>query len=219
MNVRREPPGPPDPHLDRLRHGWAAMFDDGSHVGYLATRVSLYWREVGHLWTRRYVDPGERVSWEIYWTRRPDWVTADYLDGIEADTAEARRWADGTFTKLAKPLALRWIDATTPEGFAAFVHARLDYEGLTAEVAWEASNLPGATGVWLVEVDWPTPWPDDPEATSGMAFLLSDNVTRVALIDPDQEDVTPEQAIEYLIERMHGRSPKEAWKLIRKRQS
>src|SRR6266568_4155529 len=100
--------GPPDRRLDPYRRGIAAAWDDDVLVGYLATRVQIWWTAEGRWWRRRYVNPVERPEFllSVLGSGEP----SRYVDGVAGDVGSViEEWGCGTFRYGGWTLTLRWL--------------------------------------------------------------------------------------------------------------
>lgn len=92
------------------------------------------------------------------------------------------------------------------ELFADMVLERLAGEGLAGEVEvtpWSEHELEGG---FSVEVRSPEP---------GVLCWVVDWVDGVRILDPDADDLTVAQALDYISLRSHGRTAKEASRAVR----
>jgi len=104
--------GPSDPRLDAYRHRVARAYQWGEPVGFLATRVSVFWRVEGHLWWKRLVAPMERTEWELTFTD-PDGANGPFQDRVASSTAQVEEmlleWANGYVQVNGYFYTLEWL--------------------------------------------------------------------------------------------------------------
>ena|SRR6266571_4371864 len=130
------PEPPPDPRLDPYRRGIARLWAGEQLVGYLATRVQVWWTVIGPFWRRRGVDPAEKVEWLLSYVRSDPRDHADgWDDGIIDDVgAQVDEWDDGkipgwlpadvgTFMAQVRPSSCLTLGAAS-RGCALLLRAR-----------------------------------------------------------------------------------------------
>ncbi|HSV67397.1 MAG TPA: hypothetical protein VLJ59_16005 [Mycobacteriales bacterium] len=84
------------------------MTEDGMPVGYLATRVQMWWTRHGWWPFHRYIDPVERPEWLL--TFAAPVGRLPYDDGVVIDVAaEIDDWDNGRFAYRRQVLTLRWL--------------------------------------------------------------------------------------------------------------
>lgn len=91
-------------------------------VGYLATRVQVWWTVVGPFWRRRGVEPTEKVEWLVSFVRSDP---RDHLDGWEDGMTEGadsqiEEWDAGQFTLSNEEVVrVEWLDEPEATGVRA----------------------------------------------------------------------------------------------------
>jgi hypothetical protein len=107
-----EEPAPPDPRFDPYRRGAARAFEGGEHIGFLATRVSVFWRVEGRPWSRRLVAPIEGPEWELVFTD-PNRANGPGQDRVAGSTDQAEEmlaeWRDGYVQVNGHTYTLEWL--------------------------------------------------------------------------------------------------------------
>jgi len=78
--IAEEEPGPPNAALDPYRRGVVRAFESDIEVGYLWSRVVVWWTVAGPFWRRRHIDPREQMEWFLEFDESP----AD--DGLPFDS-------------------------------------------------------------------------------------------------------------------------------------
>jgi len=91
---RMDEPGAPDTALDPYRRAVAKAYENGVEVGYLWTRVRVWWLVVGHRWWQRAICPAERPEWLLEFHSAAEWTGLPSTDRVATDRAETAEMID-----------------------------------------------------------------------------------------------------------------------------